>query len=157
MLLRADIYLLLSLRDSFKTRGELEAEDLCHRDTLSKSLRRMEEVGFILKTPREIDGRYTAEFNLTRKGREIASILASFNIGEIPETGLTEQRWRILNSCAERRRFGDLQRELEIAEPNVDRHLKILLSVGLVQKAEDAYVLTPGGRDLVQALEAKVP
>lgn len=153
MMSRADTQLLLSLVNSFKTRSELDSDHLYHRDTLSKSLRRMEEMGFILKTPREVDGRYTAEFNLTKKGRQIASIMGSLDLSQIPETGLTEQRWRIMLSCKENRRFGELQKELDIAEPNVDRHLKILLAVGLLHKAEDSYLITQRGKDLIEAFQ----
>lgn len=155
MLSRAEIHLLLSLRDSFKTRSELDSEDLCHRDTLSKCLRRMEEFGFILRTPREMDGRYTAEFNLTKWGREMALILESFQLGDMPETGLTKQRWRIMLMCRESKRFGAIRDELAIAEPNVDRQLKILLGAGMIEKETDAYILTPGGSALVRALEQK--
>ncbi len=155
MLSRAEINLLLSLRDSFKTRGELDSEDLCHRDTLSKCLKRMEEMGFILRTPRDVDGRYTAEFNLTRSGRDMASLLEGLDFSDMPETGLTEQRWRILLSCVNPRRFGELQKELEIAEPNVDRQLKILVSAGIIRKEDDVYMLTAPGRALVEVLRAK--
>ncbi len=155
MLSRAEMQLLISLRDSFKTRSELDAEDLCHRDTLSKCLRRMEELGFILRTPRWMDGRYTAEFNLTRWGREMALILESFKLGDMPETGITEQRFRIMLLCREGKRFGEIRDELGIAEPNVDRQLKILLAAGIIQKEGDAYLLSPSGRALVKTLEQK--
>ena len=152
MLSKADIHLLLSLVDSFKTRGELDSENPFHRDTLSKSLRRAEMLGFILKTPREVEGRYTAEFNLTRKGREIASIVGELDIDEMPETGITGQRMRILNACLSGKRFGELQKELDIAEPNVDRQLKILLASSLVRKDSESYLTTDAGRSLIELL-----
>jgi DNA-binding HxlR family transcriptional regulator len=152
MLSRADIHLLLSLRDSFKTRSELDAGNPFHRDTLSKSLRRMEEMGLILKTPREVDGRYTAEFNLTKRGRQVSSLMEELEITEIPETGITKQRWKIIKACLTEKRFGELQRELGIAEPNVDRHLKILLAVGLLEKVGEAYMTTEEGRRTIELL-----
>jgi DNA-binding HxlR family transcriptional regulator len=152
MLSKADIHLLQSLVDSFKTRGELDSENPFHRDTLSKSLRRAEMLGFILKTPREVEGRYTAEFNLTKKGRYIASIIRELDIGEMPETGITVQRMRILNACLSGKRFGELQRELDIAEPNVDRQLKILLASGLILKEDDLYLTSEAGRSLIEIL-----
>ena len=152
MLSKADIHLLLSLVDSFKTRGELDSENPFHRDTLSKSLRKAEMMGFILKTPREVDGRYTAEFNLTKKGRQIASLIGRLDIKDMPETGLTTQRMRIMVACLGKKRFGELQKELNIAEPNVDRQLKILLGSGLIQKAEDSYTTSEMGRNLIELL-----
>lgn len=152
MLSRADIHLLLSLRDSFKTRSELDVGNPFHRDTLSKSLRRMEEMGLILKTPREVDGRYTAEFNLTKRGRQVSSLMEELEITEIPETGITKQRWKIINACLAEKRFGELQRELGIAEPNVDRHLKILLAVGLLEKVGETYLTTVEGRRTIELL-----
>jgi DNA-binding HxlR family transcriptional regulator len=152
MLSRADIHLLLSLRDSFKTRSELDSGNPFHRDTLSKSLRRMEEMGLILKTPREVDGRYTAEFNLTKRGRQMASLMEDLEIDEIPGTGITKQRRRIIKVCLTEKRFGELQRELEIAEPNVDRHLRILLAVGLLEKVGGAYLTTDAGRRAINLL-----
>lgn len=156
MLSKADIHLLLSLVDSFKTRSELDYENPFHRDTLSKSLRKAEEMGLILKTPREVDGRYTAEFNLTRRGRQIASIMRGLDLGEMPETGLTDQRMRILTSCMEKKRFSELQKELDVADPNVDRQLKIMLASGLVQKVEESYFTTPAGRGLLELLGVEV-
>jgi DNA-binding HxlR family transcriptional regulator len=156
MLSKADIYLLLSLVDSFKTRGELDSENPFHRDTLSKSLRKVEEMGLILKTPREVDGRYRAEFNLTRRGRQTASIIRELDLGEMPETGLTDQRMRIMTSCLENKRFSELQKELDVADPNVDRQLKIMLASGLVQKVEDRYSTTPAGRGLLELLSVEV-
>ncbi len=153
MLSRADIQLLLSLRGSFKTRKELDSDNPVHRDTLSKSLRSMEKMGFILKTPREMDGRYTAEFNLTRRGRDITSNLEKAQLDEIPETGLTDLRLRIMRYCLQGRRFGEVREELDIAEPNVDRHLKILLNTGLVEKSDDLYLTTDIGRRLIESLE----
>jgi DNA-binding HxlR family transcriptional regulator len=153
MLSRADIRLLLSLKDSFKTRGELDAENPVHRDTVSKSLRKLEEAGLILKTPREKEGRYTAEFNLSKKGRRVSTVLESLKIEEMPETGVTEQRWRILSICRSPRRFGEIQRELGIAEPNVDRHLKILVATRLLGKLDEAYLVRPEGRALMELLE----
>ena len=152
MLSKADIHLLLSLVNSFKTRGELDSENPFHRDTLSKSLRKAEDMGLILKTPREVDGRYTAEFNLTKKGRLITSLIGKLDIREMPETGLTRQRMRIMISCLGRKRFGELQKELDIAEPNVDRQLKILLGSGLIQKSEDSYTTSETGRSLIDLL-----
>ncbi len=152
MLSKADIHLLLSLRDSFKTRSELDSGNPFHRDTLSKSLRRMEEMGLILKTPREVEGRYTAEFNLTKRGRQVSSLMEDLEIEEIPETGITKQRWRIMNACLKEKRFGELQRELGIAEPNVDRHLKILSAVGLLGKVGDVYLTTEEGRRAINLL-----
>ena len=156
MLSRADVHVILSLKDSFKTRGELDSDNPFHRDTLSKSLRRLEELGLILKTPREVDGRYTAEFNLTKRGRRISSLVESLDVKEMPGTGVTEQRWRILSVCLDPRRFGEIQKRLGIAEPNVDRHLKILVAIGLLEKKDDAYAVTEEGRALMKALEEAV-
>jgi len=152
LLSKADIQLLLSLRGSFRTRKELDSVNPVHRDTLSKSLRNMEEMGFILKTPREVDGRYTAEFNLTRKGRELIVLLDALDLPDLPETGLTSQRLSIIRSCVEGKRFGEITEELGIAEPNVDRHLKILVGAGLLEKGEDAYHATAAGRELVSLI-----
>jgi DNA-binding HxlR family transcriptional regulator len=156
MLSKADVHLLFSLVDSFKTRGELDSENPFHRDTLSKSLRKAEEMGLILKTPREVDGRYTAEFNLTKRGRQITSIMKGLDIEGMPETGLTSQRMRIMIVCLDKKRFGELQKELDIAEPNVDRQLKILLASGLIRKGEDSYNTTEAGRSLIELLGEEV-
>jgi len=155
LLSKADMLLLLSLRNSFKTRAELDSENLYHRETLSKSLRKMEEIGLIIKTPREVAGRYTAEFNLTRKGRQAVSLLESLNLEGMPETGITDQRWRIMLLCETEHRFGQIQRSLQIAEPNVDRQLKILLSSGLLVKAKESYVLSSKGRELISIIGAE--